>query len=387
MVERMLEQFHAEHPNIRVFYTPDPIGVGEKMLANMRAGTAPDVFQGCCTFFPIWAQEGFTLDLRPFVKADLDQETIDDWDPAQYRSFFTSDGQQYGLPKYHGALALYYNKDLFDEYGVKYPDETWDYDDYLVAMKGLTHDRDGDGRTDLWGSMVDISWDRIQVHINGWGGHIVDPDDPTTCQLADPEAKAAMEWIRERMWDDEVMATFLDVQNRSTRDAFIAGQIAMVEDGSWALKEILSGSDFRVGVAPFPAGPVRRATLATTDGYGIYSGTKHPEAAWELVKFLISNDYGLAMAKANFLQPAKASLVDEWAGYIREEFPQKAKEVDIAAFADGHIKGYSVTAEIFPNMVDAKRIAYEVWDRMLTLGQTSVDEMQTACEQIQAAQR
>ena len=106
---------------------------------------------------------------------------------------------------------------------MRYPDGTWDYDDYLAAMKSLTHDRDGDGRTDLWGSMVDISWDRIQVHINGWGGHIVVPDDPTTCRLAEPEAKAAMEWIRERMWDDEVMATFLDVQNRDTRGAFIAG--------------------------------------------------------------------------------------------------------------------------------------------------------------------
>ena len=189
------------------------------------------------------------------------------------------------------------------------------------------------------------------------------------------------------MWDDGVMATFLDVQNRGTRDAFIAGQVAMVEDGSWALKDILSRSNFRVGVAPFPAGPERRATLATTDGYGIYSGTKHPEAAWELVKFLISNDYGLAMAKANFLQPAKASLVDEWAGFIREEFPEKAKEVDIAAFADGHIKGYSVTAEVFPHMVDAKRIAYDVWDRIFTLGQISVDETRTACDQIQESLR
>ena len=105
MAQGMLDQFHAEHPNIRVFYTPDPRPLAETMLANMRAGTAPDVFQGCCTFFPIWAQEGFTLDLRPFVEADLDQETIDDWDPAQYRSFFTRDGQQCGLPKYHGALV------------------------------------------------------------------------------------------------------------------------------------------------------------------------------------------------------------------------------------------------------------------------------------------
>ena len=152
MAQRMLKQFHSGHPNIRVFYTPDPEkNLAETMLADMQAGTAPDVFQGCCTFFPIWAQEGFALDLRPFVEADLDQATIEDWDPAQYNSFFTRDGRQFGLPKYHGALALYYNKDLFDEYGVDYPDGNWDHDDYLSAMKLLTHDRDGDGRTDLCG--------------------------------------------------------------------------------------------------------------------------------------------------------------------------------------------------------------------------------------------
>jgi len=128
------------------------------------------VFQGCCTHFPIWAQKGYTLDLRSYVAEHLDQAVVDDWDPVQYRSFFTAEGMQYGLPKYHGALALYYNKDLFDEFKVDYPDGGWDHDDYLEAMKRLTHDRDGDGHTDLWGSMVDVSWDRIQVHVNGWGG-------------------------------------------------------------------------------------------------------------------------------------------------------------------------------------------------------------------------
>ena len=48
------------------------------------AGTAPDVFAGCCSFFPIWAQKGFTLDLRPFVAADVDQATIDDWDRPRH---------------------------------------------------------------------------------------------------------------------------------------------------------------------------------------------------------------------------------------------------------------------------------------------------------------
>jgi len=386
MTQRALQDFHARHPNIRVFYTPDPDDLAETMLADMQAGTAADVFAGCCSFFPVWAQKGHTLDLRPFVADDLDPAILDDWDAAQYDSFFTEDGVQYGLPKYHGALALYYNRDLFDEYGVTYPDPTWDYDDYLDAMKGLTHDRDGDGVTDLWGSMIDISWDRIQVHVNAWGGHFVDPDDPTRCLIGEPAALEAMEWIRARMWDDKVMATFLDVQNLETRDAFITERVAMVEDGSWALKDILSNASFRVGVAPMPAGPVRRVTLATTDGFGIYAGTKHPEAAWELLKFLVSKEYGLAMAKANFLQPARASLVDEWVGFIRDEFPTEAQDVDIAAFADGHVQGYSVTAEIFANMEDATRLAYPAWDQIFTFGQAPVEQMLSVCQQIQDAQ-
>jgi multiple sugar transport system substrate-binding protein len=387
MAQQMLEEFHTTHPDIHVFYTPDPDNLEEQMLVDMQAGTAPDVFQGCCTHFPIWAQEGFTLDLRPYVEADLDQATIDDWDPAQYKAFFTRDGQQYGLPKYHGALALYFNKDLLDEYGVDYPDDSWDHDDYLAAMRRLTHDRDGDGQTDLWGSTIDVSWDRIQMHVNGWGGHFVAPDDPTRSLMAEPEALEALEWLRACMWDDKVMATPLDVQNMGTRDAFSAGHVAMVEDGSWALKDILAGADFRVGVAPFPSGPVRRVTLATTDGFGIYAGTRQPEAAWELLKFLISKDYGRAMAQANFLQPARASLVEEWVGFVREEFPESARDVDIAAFADGHINGYSVTAEIFTNMADARRIAYAAWEQILTLGQAPVELMQEASRQIEDAQQ
>jgi ABC-type glycerol-3-phosphate transport system substrate-binding protein len=161
----------------------------------------------------------------------------------------------------------------------------------------------------------------------------------------------------------------------------------MVEDGSWALKDILSSAKFRIGVAPLPAGPVRKVTLATTDGFGIYAGTKHPDAAWELLKFLISKEYGRAMAQANFLQPARASLVNDWIGYIRQEYPQQARDVDIAAFADGHIKGYSVIAEVFANMADAEQIADAAWDQILTLGQLPVEHMQAVCHQIQETQK
>ncbi len=389
MAHQMLNEFHASHPNIRVFYTLDPESseFGEKTLADFQAGTPPDVFQGCCSFFPMWAQKNYLLDLRPYIQADLDRATIEDWDPVQYRAFQTRDGKQYGLPKYHGALALFYNKDLFDRYGVGYPDATWTHVDYLNAMKQLTRDLNGDGKTDIWGSLLDLAWERVQVHVNAWGGHLVDPNDPTHSLMGEPAALQAMEWIRARMWADRVMATPLDMQNLGTQEAFIAERVAMVEDGSWALKGILSGANFRIGIAPLPAGPARRATLATTDGFGIYAGTKHPDAAWELLKFLISKEYGRAMARTNFLQPARASLVDEWVKFIRDEYPNQARDMDIAAFADGQRQGYSVIAETFANQEDAQRLTDEAWQQIFALGQVPVAQMKEVSRKVQEAQQ
>jgi multiple sugar transport system substrate-binding protein len=387
MAQRMLEGFHASHPNIRVFFTPDPENLTEQMPIDMEAGTAPDVLAGCCDFLPAWAQQGYLLDLSPYVKAELDQATIDEWDPAQYQAFFTADNLQFALPKYHGALALYYNKDLFDTYGADYPAGGWTHREYQEAMQRLTHDRDRDGQTDLWGSMLDIAWERLQVHVNAWGGRFVNPADSRRSLMHMPQSMAALDWIRSRMWDDRVMASFLDVQNVETRQAFITQKVAMVEDGSWALKDILAGADFRVGIAPMPAGPVRRVTLATTDGFAIYAGTQHPDEAWELLKFLISREYGRAMARANFLQPARASLVDEWVQLVREEFPEETQDIELDTFAEGHLEGYSVTAEIFAHQAEAARLAEAAWEQIFTLGRAPVTLMRDVSAQIEAAQQ
>ena len=387
MAQRELQLFQAQHPDLSVFYTPDPENLTDQMPLDMQAGNAPDVFQGCCGFFPTWAQLGYVLDLRKYVESDLDKSIVADWDPAQYEAMFDASGRQFGVPKYQGTLVLYYNKDVFDRYDVPYPDASWDQNDYVAAMKKLTRDTDGDGTTDIWGSMIDIGWDRLQVHINAWGGNIVDPADPTKCAIDDPRALAALEWVRARMWDDKVMATFTDVNNVGTAVAFSEGKLAMVEDGSWALKSILKSARFRIGVAPIPAGPARRATLSTTDGFGIYSRTRHPQEAWELVKFLVSKEYALAMARASLLQPARLSLVADWERLVRQQYPKQAQGMDLDVFAAPHRDGYSVVQESFPqNMEEATRLLDDAFTKIFTLGQASVEILHGVSRQIEAAQ-
>jgi multiple sugar transport system substrate-binding protein len=386
MAQEMLAKFSAEHPNIHVFYTPDPENLQDTMVADFQAGTAPDVLAGCCDFFAAWAQAGYLMDLRPFVQADLPSATVNDWDKAQVNALFTEDGQQFALPKYHGALALYYNRDLFDRIGLEPPSAGWDLDAYAAAQAALTTPSRSGSESATFGSMLDISWDRIQVHVNAWGGHLVDPNDPRRSRLADPESLAAHRWLRDRIWGDRTMASPLDVGGLTTREAFAAGRVAMVEDGSWALKDILEQAPFRIGVAPMPRGPKRRVTLATIDGFAIYSGTRYPEAAWELLKFLTSPEYGRAMAESHLLQPARASLVDEWVRIAREQYPDATKGLDLAAFAEGHVAGYSVTGEVFANMGDARRLAQEAWQRILALGQAPVELLVEVSEQIERLQ-
>jgi multiple sugar transport system substrate-binding protein len=388
MVEEMMPIFNEEHPNIQVSYVPQSDDVDVKLLAQMVAGEAPDLMFGCCTWFPIIAQKGQLLDLSPYVESDLDPAIIEDFDPAQYNALFLPDGTQYALPKYHGALALFYNKDLFDEYGVDYPPaEGWTLDEYQAAMDKLTQDTDGDGETDIWGSMIDVvSEDRVQMYINNHGGHIVNPEDPTDCMLDEPEAQAGLQWLYDRMQVDGTMATALDVGKVGTQAAFINGQVAMVEDGSWALKNILANAPFRVGLAPFPAGPAGRVTLATTDAYGIWEGTEHPDEAWALMKFLLGDEYVLAQARAQFLQPARASLVPQWADIIREEYPEATADLDIEAFADGHEKGYSVVVETFENQGEVRPLLREALDLIFTLGEEPVGYMADVCAEIEAAQ-
>jgi multiple sugar transport system substrate-binding protein len=246
---------------------------------------------------------------------------------------------------------------------------------------------DSAGQRELWGSMVDTAaWERVQLHVNSWGGHLVTPATPALCVADQPEALAALEWLRAAMWDERIMATFPDVQYMSPRSAFINQRVAMVEEGSWVLKEILRNADFRVGVAPMPRGPQRRVTLATSDGFGIYTGTQYPDAAWELLKFLTSQDYGLAMAKADFLQPARASLIEEWIGFVRAEFPEQAQQLDLAVFADGHLQGYSVTVEIADNMAEVEPQMAAAFDKIFTAGQAPVAYLQSICAEVNERQ-
>jgi multiple sugar transport system substrate-binding protein len=74
-------------------------------------------------------------------KQNLD---LNRFDPAPIDALKTlSGGKMYGLPVLNNVMVMYYNKDLFDKFGVSYPKDGMTWDDVLVLAQKLTRTEQG----------------------------------------------------------------------------------------------------------------------------------------------------------------------------------------------------------------------------------------------------
>ena len=133
----------------------------------MIAGNAPDVIGYCCGTLPFWAQKKQLADLTPFVDKDMTKEQIADYAKPHWDAFANPHVGRYAMPMYMGTIVLYYNKDMFDAKGVKYPDTSWKWavdgsGAYEDALRKLS-----DPDKKLWGARIQDGMDRLQQKIAG----------------------------------------------------------------------------------------------------------------------------------------------------------------------------------------------------------------------------
>ncbi|MCD6291310.1 MAG: sugar ABC transporter substrate-binding protein, partial [Anaerolineae bacterium] len=387
--ESVKDKFAELHPDIEVQFNPQPDGWIEKLLAQFVAGTAPDLFNGWGDNLPMFAQKGQCLDLRPLVKRDLSDDVINDWVPNQLMSFVWPD-IWYAIPQYCGNLVLFYNKDLFDEAGVDYPpehwDDAWDHDKYKEMLAKLTK-REGD-RVVHWGGWIGYWYSgKTEIRLADFGGGAVDKDDWTRCALGDPPNQEALEWIRARMYDDNTIVRPDMVEQFGSVTTFAPGKAAMAEEGSWVLEQLVkSQPQFSWDVAPLPKGPVKQTTINTTDGWAIWKGSKHPEAAWSLMTFLITKEYAMAMARAQGLQPARRSFIPDWIQVMREAFPALEK-VKLEVWKEAMDKNLGIIWPYFPDHAAAKEIITPAYDSVFVSQEAGVEAIAKAAEEVTKVER
>lgn len=190
--QQVIREFEKENPGIKIRLqwgaTGRFFGV---VLTRMAGGVAPDVVFMYESMMPHFADKNTLEDLTPYIKRDL-SDYDEDFHPLS-RKIFAYNGKTYAMPVTMAPILVIYNKGMFDEAGVPYPDEGWTWDEFLEIAKKLTK-KDKNGRTVQYGFGHALSFHLIEKMSSQRG--LID-GSPVKANYAHPEMVEAVRFATE----------------------------------------------------------------------------------------------------------------------------------------------------------------------------------------------
>ena len=320
LLEQVLHQFEAKHPNIKVKYETINDQYMDVIKTRLIGDAAPDIFYLDSLEAPMLMKYGVLEPLNSYITKEFD---IVDFQPSLLKAF-QAGGQIYGLPKDFSTLALYYDKKAFQEAGIRAP-KTWEK--LRNFSKKLTIHKNG--RIERYGFGLSPELSRQYFMMTAYGGSLV--DQKGNAAFANPKNLKGLQLIIDQYRKDKTSAQPSDVGASSGSEMFGQGKAAMVLEGSWAipyLKDTFPKLEFATAEVPKVNG--KKRTMAYTVAYVMNKKTKHKDAAWQVMSYLTGKEGMKAWAKEGLVLPARKSVLEEL-GYA--DNPLYAPFVAGAAYA------------------------------------------------------
>lgn len=282
----LVKAFEKEHPNIQIEWIDITAAEYYPKLQTMIAGdAAPDAAFLAYDMIPSFAGNDAIQSIDPFLAKDT-SFTMNDYYP-RVKEMLSYEGKSYAVARDFTVFALYYNKDMFDKAGVAYPDESWDWVKFRNACLKLTQDTNGDGRTDQY-AFVNEPWlDSYIWWIWENGGDVVDKDCSKSV-INSPQTIEALKYLGDLRNRDKVMPRVVgyNESGQENQSMLVNGRLGMYVNGSWLMGLLTKQSKINWDVAPVPKGPKSRKTVLFSVGMVIPTKSKHPQEAWEFLKFV-----------------------------------------------------------------------------------------------------
>lgn len=249
------------------------------------------------------ANSGTYLGLKQFFdKEGLDYKEVFGESIEATQNF---DGDYYSMPYCNNINMVYFNKKLFDEAGVAYPEPDWTWDDFREIAKKLTH---GEGANKIYGGMMDFAapmesgagdmyWDCIARQKLGAFTYYA-PDFKTT-RFDAPEFKESLQFFYDLSMVDKTIVpldeyTALKYSNDTNgMNGLYNDKYAMFVAPVYACLylrssygEIPQGTDIGLTNLPRPADSDGPVSVCYTSTASIPANAENPEAAWTAIKYI-----------------------------------------------------------------------------------------------------
>ncbi|MBT2215981.1 sugar ABC transporter substrate-binding protein [Virgibacillus dakarensis] len=357
LMKNLVAEFNKDHPDINVKLELTPYDqYFTKLDAAATGGSLPDVFWMNGPNFVKYAANEMIEPIDENIASD-------DVDLAPYPEgllgLYQYDNKTYALPKDYDTIGLWYNKTLFDEAGIAYPDETWEWNDLVDAAKKLTDSSKG-----IYGIAASIADEQASYFntIFASGGYIIS-EDKTEAGFDDPNTIEGLQLYYDLIDKYEVSPTHAQMETTDANAMFESGKVAMLFQASYMIPEFKTNDYTRenADVAVLPK-IKKRSNVIHGLGNVIAANSKNKEAAWEFVKFLSSEKAASIQAEAGII-PAYEGTQDAWV--------EATPEFNLQAFLD-----MAETSEPYPVSKDTSKWSTILQDNIAKAwsGQLSIEE-------------
>jgi multiple sugar transport system substrate-binding protein len=346
--QELAKAFEATHPDIKVKIDHTAYeGARDAFAVKVASGNPPDVV-GPLGVGGASAFEGQWLDLQPLVdKYQVDLTGYDE----QMLNLYKAGGQGlYGIPFAIYPSELYYQLDMFDEAGLEYPPASygeqykmpdgtmvdWNFDTIRKIAMLLTIDKAGKNATEAGfdpKKIVQYGFEpqRDDLRTIGAGffgqGRLVG-DDGKTAQIPD-EWRAAWKWVYDGIWKDHFIMSdqvYQTPEFMGGYDAFNSGKVAMNTNFLWSVCCITeAGGNWNLGALPSFQGKVTAPLNADT--FRVTKNSKHPDHAFEFVRFLVQGEGKTKMLNAISGFPALKADQASFFQQLEQQKDDKGKNI------------------------------------------------------------
>jgi len=311
VIKELVAQFEKENPDVKVSLQMDAYaGFFDKIRTQIASDTAPDVWYSDGVLLFEWAERGVLKDLTEWTKRDFNEDEYYAMDSVKDR-----EGRIWAIPHEFLTFGLFYNKDLFDKYGVPYPSKEPTWDEILDKAIKTTKDIDNDGIIDTYGYEGHAAFAN---YVYQHGTTFLDETKQKSLVNTEPVISAVTEW-----YDFYHKLKILPTQDVSQSiggglQLFMQGRLAMWLGIFHNVNMIRAERPSLNYDVTFPPKKVTRTCYYDANCFVITKSASlaRQEAAWKLIKFFMRKDKQKYWAENVGLLPCyKKAAQDLIAGY------------------------------------------------------------------------
>lgn len=352
------KEFDEANDDITVEYRYIPFDeLVNETLRAFATGNAPDIVSFDNPDFALFSSRGAMLDITDRV-ANSDIIGKAEYFQGPLNSV-TWDGKLFGVPKYTDTIGIFYNKDLFAKVGLTEPPTTWEevaeYAEKLTdpanSVYGVTFSaRAGEEGTFQFLPIIQMS-----------GGN---------ADKVNTEGAAAVLDLWKKMIDNGwASRDVLSLGQWDSTGTFNSGNAAMAVSGPWEIDRMVEDADFDWGVALLPTiteGGDRSSALGGFN-WGIMSTTQHPDEAFRLLEYYVSQEDRLFPEFGNL--PARGDIALPETGIAKKDAALKVFQEQLQ---------YAQPRGPHPEWQKISKAIYDAMQQALTGQMSSMDALNQA---------